>query len=619
MTPSTSARAVVQVFGGEPFRTDDDLLALAFAADGSLWSVEDPGLLRHWDVAGGKLLSWQALSDLAMLWQFSDDAGVLASAGDEVILWDVAQAQALAFLPQPAWVTALAFNPRASLLATGHDDGTVHVWDVATRQALHSWQAHHRPVSALAFSREGTRLASAGEDKAICLWDPDGGRLAGTLLGHTDRVPALAWAPGGGRLYSAGWDTTVRVWDTATCEPIILLNSHAGQVTALALSPEGDVLAAADAANAVHVWAVPANRELRVFREHTAEVRTLAFRRDGRLLASGGTDRAVRVVTSDAWQVTRDQEQAAPSRTTEEARLVPRPSSAVTPHLSLLRTGGGTALGVGHGGAGPLVHLEGAGVLDAVVCSPDGRTIAGSAGDVPLRLWDARTGKLRHTLQGQAAPITALAFMPDSARLASGSPRGTDIWLWDVPTGEPALLIPEAVDGCSVEALAFHPQGRLLAAGGVDWLATGGSDGAVCVWDVEARTLLVSLDGGAVALAFHPAGTRLAVAGLGPALRVWDAADWGRGGVRDEPRLEWAGHDEAVTAVAYSPDGRLLASGSTDHTVRLWDADTGAALGAMTLDTQVKALSFSPDGRSLFTGNGNSSCYQLEVRSLLGS
>jgi WD40 repeat protein len=613
MTPATPSRpspgepsAVVQVYGARPFRTDGDLLALAFAPDGSLWSLEEPGVLRHWDPAGGVPLSWEALGDLAMLWEFSGDAQLVASAGDEITLWEVASGQALGFLSAEVWVTALAFRPDGGLLAAGHEDGSVHLWDVPGQCLVRVWRAHHHPVSALAFSREGDRLASASEDRTICLWDPEDGQLNGTLVGHTDRVPALAWHPGGGRLYSAGWDTTVRVWDTATCEPIILLNSHAGQVTVLAVNWPGTLLAAADAANAIHVWAVPANREVRVLRDPTAEVRALAFSPTGTLLAAGGADREVRL-----WS---DLETAGSLTPAPE----PPAAAAVPDGRHLLRTGNGTAVSVcDPRAAQPLVTLEGAAVFDAVACSPDGQWIAGSAADVPLRLWDARTGRLRQTLEGPAAPIRALAFSADSALLASASPRGTDVWLWDVRTGEPALLVPDAVDGCSIEAVAFHPRGRLLAAGGIDHLATGGSDGAVCVWDVEARCPIVTLDGAAVALAFHPAGNRLAVAGLGPTLRVWDVAEWRGGGTRDEPREEWAAHDEAVTCVAYSPDGKLLASGSTDHTVRLWDADTGAARGSVTLDTQVQALSFAPDGRYLFTDNGNSSCYQLEVRALL--
>jgi WD40 repeat protein len=400
----------------------------------------------------------------------------------------------------------------------------------------------------------------------------------------------------------------VRVWDTASCEPIILLNSHAGQVSALALNRTGTLLASADSADAVHVWAVPANREVHVFGEHQAEVRTLAFAPDGQRLASGGADRVIRLWTG-------------PDTAAESAPPPAEPAGQTTSPdgRHLIRTGGGTALGAGDPSDGPtLVRLDGAAVLEAVACSPDGRWIAGGAVDAPPRLWDADTGRLRHTLVGPAAPVTALAFAPDSAVLASGSSRGTDVWLWYVGTGEPLLLIPDAVDGCSVEALAFHPHGRLLAAGGVDWLATGGSDGAVSLWDVEERRLAVTLDGAALALAFHPSGTRLAVASLAHSVRVWDLA-LPPGGVRDLPLTELVGHDDAVTCVAYSPDGRLLASGSKDHAVCLWDADGGELLGSVTLDTQVKALSFSPDGRYLFTGNGNSSCYQLEVRSLLAT
>jgi WD40 repeat protein len=157
-----------------------------------------------------------------------------------------------------------------------------------------------------------------------------------------------------------------------------------------------------------------------------------------------------------------------------------------------------------------------------------------------------------------------------------------------------------------VAALAFRPQGGWLLTGGVDWLATGGSDGAVSVWDVVSRKEVVTLGGAATAVAWHPSGTRFATASLVHSVRLWDL---------DGPQVtaEVVGHEESITCLAYSPDGRWLASGSLDRTVRLWDSDGGAAAGGVELDSQVRALAFSPDGKSLFTSNGNSSCYQLDV------
>ena len=608
-SPTAPMSYVARVFGAHPFHTDGDLLALGFAADGSLWSVEEPGVVRRWDLDGRRQLGWHHLEELATLWAFSPGARYLVSASDDLSVWETAAGDLAASWPQACWVTAVAFSPDENVLAAGYDDGAVRLWDWRKQQLIREIPAHKSAVSALAFSADGGRLASAGEDKAIHVWDVKTGAKTGSLLGHTDRIPALVWHPDGRRLYSAGWDTTARVWDVDSCEPIILLNSHAAQVHTLALTGDGGLLACADSANTVHVWDASRNREASVLRPQSREVRALAFSPDGRRLASGGLERIVHIW--DSGKALDDEPTADPQAT--------RTCVALSPDSRRLATlGAGATLGVWRTeDATPGPGLEGAGVLRAFAASPDGRWIAGSravdevAGteEATVGLWEAAAGRRVTLLEGQAGPVTALAFSADSALLATGGFRSGDVWLWSIPDGRPLLVIPGAAEKLPVEALAFHPNKRVLAVGGMDWTA-GGLDGSVTLWDVEPPRKLAVLHGGAAGLAFHPDGRRLAVASLVQTVRVWDL---------DDNRLaaEWPAHNDAVTCVAYSPDGRLLATGGDDHTVRLWDADTGAPRGLAELDTQVKALCFSPDGRWLYTGNGNASCYELDVPRLL--
>src|SRR5206468_3183172 len=109
------------------------------------------------------------------------------------------------------------------------------------------------------------------------------------------------------------------------------------------------------------------------------------------------------------------------------------------------------------------------------------------------------------------------------SRTAAAGTSGMDVWIWNVEHAEPVLLIPDALDGCVVHALAFHPQGRLLAVGGVDWMATGGSDGAISFWDIHERCEVATFGGGTTALAFRAAGDRLASATLDRTVILWDA------------------------------------------------------------------------------------------------
>jgi WD40 repeat protein len=120
-----------------------------------------------------------------------------------------------------------------------------------------------------------------------------------------------------------------------------------------------------------------------------------------------------------------------------------------------------------------------------VLATPDGSTIASVGDDMACRLWDAETGALRHELKGHQAitphhfpsMLHACACTPDGQFVATGDKVG-HIVVWEVASGRsvatmeaPALYTWDPVQRRhsigGIRALAFSPDGNLLAAGGI--------------------------------------------------------------------------------------------------------------------------------------------------------
>jgi WD40 repeat protein len=158
--------------------------------------------------------------------------------------------------------------------------------------------------------------------------------------------------------------------------------------------------------------------------------------------------------------------------------------------------------------------------------------------------------------------------------------------LWDAKSGA-QIEIFHGHDR-PINTIAASPDGR--------WLYTGGSEGTVRGWDLEAldpgRTTW-SLPQTAYSVAFNRDESRAVVATYEGWLRIMDART-GR-----ELRA-WQGHARAAVAADWSADDRWIASTGSDGRVVLWDAGTGNKTAELQdASRQLESVAFSPDGSLL--------------------
>jgi serine/threonine protein kinase/CubicO group peptidase (beta-lactamase class C family)/WD40 repeat protein len=193
------------------------------------------------------------------------------------------------------------------------------------------------------------------------------------------------------------------------------------------------------------------------------------------------------------------------------------------------------------------------GLFDVQV-SPDGKQLACGGWDKNIRIYNLETLDKPMVLpQPELQFIRALSFAPNGERLAAVGDR---LSVWNLRTGQLEKTVPLPIQS----GVQMSPTDQLIA-------TSSYREGEILFFDISCNPLgrWKAHPTDIYGLAFSPDATRVASAGTGGKVWLWDVAE-------RRPVAVLFGHHGASFGVTFAPDGKTLATtGFNDHTCRLWD------------------------------------------------
>jgi serine/threonine protein kinase len=290
--------------------------------------------------------------------------------------------------------------------------------------------------------------------------------------------------------------------------PLLVHEHHYGVVRAVGWSSDSAYAASATDA-IIRVWDAQSGRNIASYRDHIGAIKHMAWSPTNMRIASVSEENKVRI-----WDAST-----------------------------------GKALCIYSGDPGFSREL-----VSVLAWSRDGRYLA-VAGRGHIHVWDTDENELIVKVKHRFREYRSISWSPEGSAIAAA--YGNNVMVWHLRKKKRESFYHYHAP---VNVVTWSPDGR--------YLASGGHDRAVHVWDVLDRRLAVVYASHAspiCGLSWSPDSRRIASSGFAANINIWDAiSGWGI--------ISYYAHAGMALAVAWSPDGRSILSGGSDRRVCIWRA-----------------------------------------------
>ncbi len=654
---------------------------IAFVGNGQIVTISDA--MKVWDIATGQELRKLGSTGLSVTGLTGGEGGAALSADGnqlatlvtdssrpQVKFFDVRRGGELKTIDLPDKnldSSQIAFTPDGRVFVAGIVDKQLKLWDLNAKTSERDLGRTTNEFTPIKFSRDGRQVALV-EGYTVRRWDtatgqelpalkvPNGGLIAmqtGTFVSFSDD---------GKRFATGGFDTPTIIWDTETGKQLLKLNGRTNMAYKVNFSADGTQLSSGGRTR----WDLRAGRGLRITSAPADRMMTLPSP-DGRLLAAYSLNsNAVSILETTSGRQLQTLAPASGRSVVQRASFSPDGTMIVVTYGpspdDLQKTPRGpqsamsdspTKIWEVKSGREVSTLRGGASASDAGF-STDGHVVATLTSMGTISLWDTASGnKLRDlstapmdkmtTSIGNLGNVSSVGSMkpgksgsmptiPNMPNMPQGMPQMPNMADMSAMITNMMGTMSAGTMGRSVTSLAFSPDGRTLATGGVEsksnfdlaaMMNAGANQpgqkqsknkpppdpqdlmkdmkveaiGQVTLWDVASGRELGALKGhgkGVTGVAFSRDGRLLASSGSDNTIKLWDVA------TRSELRT-LRGHTTNIDSLDFSPDGHLLASASDDGSTFLWDTNTGEHLVTLiSLDDGGEWMVVTPQG--LFDG-----------------